>query len=234
MRVLLTRGAEDNARLARTLAGTGVECLDWPLLTIERLGLNEPAPDGAEAVVLTSAAAAYALPCLSANDLIPVICVGDRTAAAARAVHDGPVRSAGGNVQDLEQLITSLNFRHVVYLRGQEVATDLAADLEPKGIRVDQRIVYAARAGGPPESHVEEALQTGALDVVTVWSPRAAAIFKQFLDAAPCWQIDRMTLIGISKKAVEPLSTAKFRAIGTARLPNADEMVKSVSAAMRQ
>ncbi|MEM7424441.1 MAG: uroporphyrinogen-III synthase, partial [Pseudomonadota bacterium] len=181
MRVLLTRSEEDSLRVAAHLKPHGITSIIWPVMKIEPVPFDGALPVKTDCVIVTSSAAVQTAPRLLAKAMCPVFCVGDRTAAMARAAGAGDVRSAGGEVGDLVTLVAGAGVRSDLYLRGLDVATDLTAALSPHGIAVSERVTYAAVDAGAPESDVAAALEAGEIDAVTIWSSRSAARFCSFV-----------------------------------------------------
>src|SRR4051812_26575745 len=85
LRALVTRPRAEAAELAETLAGRGVTAIIEPLLDIRYR--CEPAPDlaGVQAVLCTSANGVRALARLSPERAVPLLAVGEASAARARA-----------------------------------------------------------------------------------------------------------------------------------------------------
>lgn len=228
MRVLLTRPAGENARIARALEALGAECLAWPLSRIVPVGTGLSLPPGTEAILFTSANAVRAFAGASAVRDLPVLCVGDRTAACAKAEGFAEVTSAGGNAADLCRLAGESGHRRFLHARGRE-----AGALSIPGAEIDERVVYAAEPAGPPPAAVADALGAGAVDVVTVWSARNAAILGDWL-AATRPPLGSTTLLGISAAALVPLCDAGFAEHLVAARPDAGAMVERIAEAMRQ
>src|SRR5436309_14101233 len=95
-RALVTRPRADAMALAEALAARGIEAIVEPLLDIHYR--DEPAPElaGVQAVLCTSANGVRALARLSAERAIPLLAVGEATAARARTEGFVEVESAGG------------------------------------------------------------------------------------------------------------------------------------------
>ena len=107
MRALVTRPREESENLAAALAARGVEALVEPLIEI-----HCRAPGGmdlarVQAVLCTSANGVRALARATGERGIPLLAVGDATAARARAEGFRRVESAGGDVGDLAHLATA-------------------------------------------------------------------------------------------------------------------------------
>lgn len=232
MRVLLTRPAADSARTARELEAAGASCLAWPLTRIVPLPGAVEVPPGTEALLFTSANGVRAFADGSTRRDLPVLAVGNRTAAAAREAGFDAVVSAAGGVRDLARLAKASRWRRFLHPRGRETTGDLAGALSAAGLTVAEAVLYAAQPAGPPPPEVERALTEGGVDLVTIWSPRSAAIFRDRLDAAS-WPLSRTDVLGISENAVAPLRSAGFRSVAVAERPDAGGMRRWIIAALQ-
>src|SRR5580704_13937362 len=134
-RVLVTRPIEEAKHTARALAKLGHEALIDPMLTIAFR--HDELPAGPfDTVIVTSGNALAALRQRSelAGMLdLPLLAVGRRTAASARAMGFKAVETLG---RDLDALIDHVRRawtapRHVLYLAGADRTGDLAACLTP-------------------------------------------------------------------------------------------------------
>src|SRR5262245_66205847 len=105
MRILLTRPREDAEALAATLRARGHDVTIEPLFSVFPVDDGPIDLNGVQAVLLTSANGARALAQRTARRDLGVLAVGDATAATARALGFSAVESAGGNVDDLVQLV---------------------------------------------------------------------------------------------------------------------------------
>jgi len=149
VRALVTRPREESENLAAALAARGVEALVEPLIEI-----HCRAPGGmdlarVQAVLCTSANGVRALARATGERGIPLLAVGDATAARARAEGFRRVESAGGDVGDLAHLATArLRPRDgsLLHVAGDVVAGDLLGLLRAQGFIVDRRVLYEARA----------------------------------------------------------------------------------------
>lgn len=173
LRVAVTRALPEARGTAERLRSLGAEPVLAPLLVREPLSFEAPSP-GAQALLFTSSAAPPLFAAHAAR-MLPAFCVGDATAAAARAAGFTDVRSADGDVEKLAALAAStLNPASgaLTHVSGADVAGDLAGKLRAGGFDVEQRIVYKAHA----VRALPEALR-GPLDIVLFHSPRAADAF---------------------------------------------------------
>lgn len=233
MRVLLTRPAEDSARIAREWQALGADCLVWPLTRIVPLAHGVDVPAGTEALLFTSASAVRVFAAMSPVRDLTVLAVGDRTASVARAAGFGSVAAARGDARDLARLARASRYRRFLHPRGREAAGDLAGALEQAGLAVEAPVIYAAEPADPPDPRVAQAFARGAIDVVTVWSPRHGTILRDRLSQATA-PLGGTDLLGISENAVAPLRGAGFRRIAVAERPDAGALTAWISAALRK
>jgi len=108
MRLIITRPAEDAARMADELRRLGHEPDIHPLLDIACLTVPAPALHGVAALIATSRNALRSLAAseaLAAARRLPVFCVGEATAAAARQLGFADIRTGPGTAKDLVPLI---------------------------------------------------------------------------------------------------------------------------------
>jgi uroporphyrinogen-III synthase len=173
--LLLTRPAEASRRFAAQaqarLPGLGV--VISPLLAPVFLAADLPgAWDG---VLFTSETGVEALARLTALRG-PAVCVGTRTADAARAA-GWQARALGGDAEGMVAGLTAAPLQgHWLHARGADAAGDLAARLRAAGMAVTEVIVYDQRP--QPLSAQARAVLAGPGPVwLAVFSPRSARIF---------------------------------------------------------
>jgi uroporphyrinogen-III synthase len=146
-----------------------------PLLTIEPLPVAL-ALDGVQAIAVTSANAA---PALGAAKHLPVLAVGEASAAAARDAGCTRVASAEGDAASLARLIVAScrpDGGAILHLCGTEVRPGLAEALGEAGFCVLRQAVYRATPAKALSAPTCAALHAG-LDAVLLFSPRTALIF---------------------------------------------------------
>lgn len=233
MRVLLTRPADDSARLASTLGPLGATCLIWPLTRIVPVVRRVDVPAEAQAILFTSANGVRTFSDLSDMRDLPVLAVGERTAALAREAGFAQVLSAGGDAADLARLAVASGHRRFFHPRGREATGTLADALAASGCELDAPAVYAAEPADPPGPEVAGALASGDVDLVTIWSPRNARLLAAHLSAHPA-ALGGTDLLGLSANAVEPLRDAGFRRIDVAERADGRAMVAWIRNALRQ
>lgn len=164
MRVLVVRPQPGAAATARRLEALGHAPLVMPLLETRPCDWAAPAspPD---AVLITSAAAvAHAGPAADPFKTLPALCVGEATAAAARAAGWARAEAGPGTVQALMDGLAG-RFARLLHLAGE----DRTAFTPPPGLVIGIATVYRALLCPLPELPKAEA--------VLLHSPRTARHF---------------------------------------------------------
>jgi len=198
-RVLITRSAEQSPELARAFASAGAEPVVVPL--IELRGPADPSSlDAAlerlaeyDALVFTSANAVRFTAERAGMRKVPlsaaraVICVGPRTAQAARDAgipvhHIPPHRFDAEGV--LEEILRALppQGRRFLLPHSDLARETLALGLREAGAQVDAVVAYANAPAEVDAPALRASLEGGGLDVLTFASPSAARRFRELLD----------------------------------------------------
>ena len=185
MRILVTRPQPRAADTALALRARGHEPIIAPLFEIERLADVDPKNGSWAAILLTSANGLWGITSFARDKEwhgMPVFAVGDVTAKAARDMGFVEVASAGGNVNDLANLVAARLQppARLLYLAGEKRAGDLAGELRRKNFEVDLVVVYRFLTAQSLPPSAAEAL-AGEIDAVLHYS-RASA--ETFLSAA--------------------------------------------------
>ena len=224
MRVLITRPRDDAETLARTLAARGVESLIEPLLDIRPLADTGLDLDGVQAILLTSANGARALAAASSARALPVLAVGDTTAAAARAAGFADVGTAGGDVEALEKLAADRcdpGGGPLLHVAGSIVAGDLAGRLAAHGFAVRRAALYEACPVSGLSDAAVAALADGAIDAVLLFSPRTATAFVTLARAADVvGPLSRMRALCLSEAVAEAARALTWREVCVADRPD--------------
>jgi uroporphyrinogen-III synthase len=223
LQALVTRPREEAETLAAALAARDVRALIEPLIEVRFRCRATPDLDGAQAVLCTSANGVRALARASAERRLPLLAVGDATAARARAAGFASVASAGGDAADLVRLAAQLDPREgrLLHVCGDAVAGDLVGDLRGRGFAVERSILYEARPIAALSPAAIEAMRSGAIDFALFFSPRTAAIFAQLANAAGvAGCCARMTALSISAAADAALGTLPWRERPIAERPD--------------
>jgi uroporphyrinogen-III synthase len=216
--VLVTRPEPGAAETARALAALGWDPVLAPALTLTALPFK--LPPSCQALVLTSRAAARALPPAA----LPVIAVGEATATEARARGFADVEAAAGDAAALAALISATRRPEdgaLCLAVGEGYALDLAASLRAKGFRVIRRVVYAARPspGLPEEARL--AIREGGIHAALFTSPRSAQETMRLLSDAGFEKAAQSVIaVALSPRIATALSALDWQEIRTASRPD--------------
>ena len=156
---------------------------------------------GLQGIVFTSGNGVEQFAARSGDRGLPAFCVGEITAAAARAAGFA-AHSADGDVGALAALVAAAwrpgagDFLHV---RGRHAAGDLVALLAAAGVPARAAEIYdqVPRAIG---GAARALLAAGGLAVVALFSPRSARLFAAQARAAG-WPLGRVTAVSLSANA---------------------------------
>ncbi|ESQ84950.1 hypothetical protein AEAC466_07795 [Asticcacaulis sp. AC466] len=141
--VWITRTASGANRTARAIEAKGYEAIVAPVLQVQPLKAIID-PHSFDAVIVTSRNGLSGFTALCARRAVPIWCVGDATAEAARAAKFQEVISAGGSVDDLVDLIDRQGDRHLrfLYAAAKTPAAALTDRLRTLGFTVTEVAVY--------------------------------------------------------------------------------------------
>ncbi len=235
MRVLVTRPEVDAAPLVAALEARGHDAIVQPLLTIEPVAPDPPLETAdVQALLFTSANGVRAFAAASSERGLSAFAVGDATAEAAEAAGFAEVESAGGDVQDLAQLVTRRldpAAGPVLHVAGTALAGDLQGDLEGAGFTVRRSVLYAAEPVRQLADPVRAALAEEQLDAVLFFSPRTAKSFVRLVAghglAAAC---ERCRAVCLSDAVADALGALTWAGIHVAERPNQQALLDCLDA----
>jgi uroporphyrinogen-III synthase len=153
--------------------------------------------------------------------------VGDRTAAAARALGFAKVTSAHGAFADLVELLAHAPLKGpVFYPAPKDMAGDLAKSLAPFGRMVITAPIYRMVTATSVPAEIATALTKGEITAVLLYSRRTADTFVALVGAG----LDRaararLIMLCLSESVAEPLVDAHFVRIALADHPSEDAMM---------
>jgi uroporphyrinogen-III synthase len=211
---LVTRPQGEAAELVAALAARGIAAIVEPLLDIHYR--DGPIPDfaGVQAILCTSANGVRALARLTEMRDLPLLAVGDATAARARAEGFARVDSAGGNVGDLARLADArlrAGAGRLLHVAGGVVAGDLAGALSRRGFAVERAVLYEARPAASLGAATVRAFAGGEVDFALFFSPRTALIFARLAAAAGLGEaVRRVIAVSLSAAADAALGGLRF------------------------
>jgi uroporphyrinogen-III synthase len=205
---LITRPEPGAAATAVRVAALGWQPVLAPALLLSSLPIA-PAPE-ARAVLVPSAAA---LPSLaeSCPPGLPVLAVGEGTAAAARNAGFTDVIAAEGDALSLAALAGARldTAGPVLLASGQGYGDDLAADLAARGFAVIRRDAYVATEATTLPEAARDALAEGRIRVALFFSPRSArSTLSLMREAGLCGAATGIRALALSRRVAEALCGA--------------------------
>jgi uroporphyrinogen-III synthase len=225
--VLITRPEPGASDTAARITALGLVPLVAPVLTTRLIDAALPASEAIAAVLVTSGSALAALP--SAYRNLPLLTVGDATAARARAAGFQHVLSASGDATDLAMLARQRltpDAGAILLAVGQFQANALADDLRAAGFRVLRRVVYSTIPARTLAPAAAAALRAGAVRAALFFSAETARHFVQLVQRARVGAAVRsVEAISIGQPAAVALGHLPWRRISVAARPNQDEML---------
>ena len=227
MAVLVTRPEPEAHETAARLSALGRRAVLAPMLAITPLPARLPDPDALQAIVAGSLNAVRALP--PALHAVPLLAVGDATAAGARALGFRDVRSAAGDARALAALagatLDPAGKPLLLPTRARE-GLRLAADLRARGFAVLRRIVYAAHPTRTLPPAAAAALAAGDVDAALFFSASAARSFARIVRAnAVAGRLGGVTACAISEAAAAALAGLGFLTVRVAARPDQESLL---------
>jgi uroporphyrinogen-III synthase len=191
MAVLVTRPRPDDEATAAALRARGFVVLTAPMLRFEAVAFHDDIDAPYDAVIVTSANALRGIEaCLEGSRLLrlPLLAVGEPTAAAARRAGFGNVLAADGGAASLRDLVlASVKAKRLkkgstlLYLAGADLARDLSGELGERGFTVVTHTTYRMVPELSLPREVCDAFAANGVEAVLHYSRRSA---RAFLEAA--------------------------------------------------
>jgi len=236
VRLLVTRPLPDAERTAAALRTNGHAVTIAPLLHIETLADAELGAGPWAAILVTSANTARAIAGhkrIAELRALPVLAVGERSAAAMRSAGFTHLSSAEGAASDLTRSVAE-RLKHgepLLYLAGADRSADIAADLAAQNFLVRTVVVYRAiQADVLPEA-AAEALK-GGIGGVVHFSRRSAEAYVNVTRSAGLSEpaVKKPAHFCLSAKVAEPLVKAGAGDIRIAQEPTEPALLALIPA----
>lgn len=232
LRALVTRPRDEAETLAASLATRGIEAIIEPLMQVRYLASPVLDFKRVQAILCTSANGVRALALATAERGLPVLAVGDATAARARSEGFRAVESAGGDITALVRLASSRlrpEDGPLLHVSGSVVAGDLVGALRQRGFDVGRRVLYETEPATVLSPTAVEALRAGAADFALFFSPRTAAIFSELAAAAEVTaHCARMTALSLSRAADDAIGHLGWIDRRVAERPNQSALLAAL------
>jgi uroporphyrinogen-III synthase len=225
--VLITRPEPGASETAARVLALGHQPILAPLLVVQSRNVPLPPSERLQAILVTSGNAIPALP--ASHRHLPLLAVGEATAARARAAGFEQVSSADGDASDLAALAAARCHPGVdplLLVSGRGQGQGLAAALRERGFRVIRRTAYAAVPAGALPAHAHEAISRGAVGTVLLFSAETARQCVRLLRAARLREAAReIEALAISPPTAMALRALPWRRIRVADRPNQDALL---------
>lgn len=184
---LVTRPTVDQEPFISELKAVGREVVLSPVFDIHFFEGANLDFSNVQAILITSANGVRAI-CQRSNDFnLPVYCVGDSSAQAARHAGFENVFSANGDVADLAELISSNlnpNEGRLLHPAASKLAGDLGGLLRVRGFHYQREILYEAKALESLNSSIINQTKCNEIKEISFFSPRSSRIFLKLLKRA--------------------------------------------------
>ncbi|MDA9598460.1 uroporphyrinogen-III synthase [Candidatus Pelagibacter sp.] len=217
MHILLTRPLEDCSEMILKFQALGHQVSNLPLLKINDVDYEEIKFSDFKAVIFTSANAIKFLDIKKLDKKCLCFCVGNVTEKKARSVGFQKVIAAGGNVENLKELILQ-NFDKrngkMIYVSGETITNDLDQQLLKEGYNVKRIINYRTSHNEKFDENFIEALKSNMPDMVYVYSQNSASSFLKFIklyNLENLWMNTNLMCIG--EKTSSILNEIKWKKI---------------------
>ena len=227
--VLVTRPQPGAAETARRLTGMGRRPVLAPVIEIAQLAARLPPPDRLQAVLATSG---NAMPALAGHRGLPLLAVGDATAAKGRARGFTTVHSAGRDARALAELAAQVcdpAGLPLLLASQQGQGRSLVRALRAAGFAVVHRSTYAARPVPALPEPARAALLAHEVCAALFFSPATARAFVALAAALPAELFASIESLAISPAAASALAPLPWRHIRVAAAPNQDELLGLLS-----
>ena len=184
MHILMTRPLEDCSEMILKFQSLGHRVSHLPLLKIEHLDYGEINFLDYKGIIFTSANAIKFLNTKTIDKKFLCFCVGSATEKKARSIGFQNVIAAGGNVQNLRELILQ-NFDNkdgkLIYVSGETISVDLDKDLLKEGFKIKRIINYRTSHNENFDQEFINQLKQNIPDIVYMYSNNSASSFLNFI-----------------------------------------------------
>ena len=220
----MTRPEPGASATAARLRDAGWQPVVAPFLAVRPMRVALPRPDQLQAVVVASGNA-VALP--TPFHALPLLAVGNATAARARAAGFSTVHSADGDAQALAALAGRLldpARGPVLLAAGRGQGTLLERALNRDGFTVKRRAVYSSTHVGRFPGSAADAI-AGGLHAAVFFSAETARAFARLLPASLRPYLGGTEAAVIGPGAAQALRHLPWRALRVAVRPTQDEVL---------
>ncbi len=235
MQILVTRPADQSAKLVKSLQDLGHDVKCSPLLEI--VYISAPVPDlrDIRAVVFTSGYGVRGFANLCENmplSGLTAFAVGHSTASQAQDLGFSRVHAGSNDALSLIDVIKSEfspESGDILYVRGRHISIDLKELLDAEGYGVRQQIVYEARCAKSFSPEVLPCIIEETLEGVILLSQRTARVFVTLMEQIENQEyIQSLKYYCLSHNIAEELTMINPSQVVIPELPNVDNLIKQI------
>ena len=190
--IVITRPKADARKLATTLEKKGFQCIVEPILSVRTLYENEKPIEYAldkkpQVIIVTSRHAVAALATMTGERNIPVVAVGRATADMAVNLGFRNVGFANGSANSLLAYVESYYSPKdgpLLYVRGRNISTDIAARLSHNNFMVDSVTLYQAKTARKLSAKLCEAILENSVEGIIFFSQNTLKAYAKLAIAS--------------------------------------------------
>ena len=217
MHILFTRPFDDCHELMLRFRSLGHMVSHIPVISIQKIIYESLDFSLFKGIIFTSTNAIKFLDTQKIDKKIKCFCVGNATEKVAKTKGFQNIYVAGGNVENLKEVI-SQNFEvsdgNLIYVTGQTISSDLDKKLISEGYNLKRIINYKAIAQEKFNNDEIEKLKVQIPDIVYVYSQNSALSFLNMIknyNLQNSWM--NTNLMCISEKTSTVLNEIKWKKI---------------------
>ena len=217
MHILFTRPLEDCHEMILKFQSLGHEVSHLPLINIQGLKYELLNYSMFSGIIFTSANAVKFLDIKNIDKKMPCFCVGIATEKKARNSGFQNVFAAGGNVNNLKELILQ-NFSSfegkLLYISGEVISSNLDQELISNGYTIERVINYRANPIEKYDNDFIEKLKLKMPEITYIYSQNSAINFLRIIknyQLENLWMNTNLMCIGEKTSAI--LNEIKWKKI---------------------
>lgn len=235
MRLVVTRPQPDADRQAAALRALGHEVTVEPLLHVEFIAADI-ALDRVQALVVSSRNALRAISetgLLADAVKLPLFAVGGATADLARELGFANTTEGSGSGAALAAVVAAgcdPQAGPILHLAGEQLAADVAGDLEALGFAARVERVYRTVPTEELSAGLRDAIAGRQVDGVLLMSPATARAWASVVIAGGCMDAAAsLHYFCLSEAVAAPLGTLGAGAVHVAALPREDDLLALIA-----
>ena len=184
MHILLTRPLDDCSEMILKFRSLGHQISHLPLLNVSQVGYEEIDFSDYNSIIFTSANAIKFIDFKKIDKKILCFCVGDATEKKARSLGFQNTLAAGGNIENLKELILQKfdkNDGKLLYVSGEIVSANLDQLLKEEGYNIRRLINYKTTHTEKFDERFVNELKAKMPDIVYIYSQNSAFSLLNFI-----------------------------------------------------